>query len=181
MGYDPFAVNLNAIVNAYGGGQSPDAYVWAAVLPGIYAPTTAGFAVGSLISQGGTAQAGSLTTITLANPASAQDGFYAGQNIHIVAGTGAGEESKITAYVGATRVATVNPPWPVAPDNTSVYAVQAEESQVTVGGYAAGQDPATLILAAAADGTINVGKLLQVLTAFFSGIDRDTDNGDGTN
>lgn len=55
----------------------------------------------------GTAQAGAAGTITLANTASAVDGFYVGDLITLTSGTGSGDAGIITAYNGGTKVATV--------------------------------------------------------------------------
>lgn len=88
----------------------------------------------------GTAQAGTLTTITLAAGASGVTDFYAGWWIEITAGTGANQVRRINTYNGTTKVATIyttadqtgvlNNPSPVegldfttAPDATSVYAL----------------------------------------------------------
>lgn len=74
----------------------------------------------------GPAQAGSTTTITLSANASSTNDFYNGAVIRIINGPGnvsTGEKfSTITDYDGTTKIATVNPPWTTAPDNSSVYA-----------------------------------------------------------
>lgn len=71
----------------------------------------------------GTAQAGGTSTITLAAGASATDDIFNYQRIDILSGTGAGQSAVITDYNGSTKVATVDHPWQVQPDNTSVYRV----------------------------------------------------------
>jgi lysophospholipase L1-like esterase len=75
----------------------------------------------------GTAQTGGASTITLASGASASNNAYAAANrndwIWITAGTGAGQVRRITGYVGATKVATVDVAWVTVPDATSVYEV----------------------------------------------------------
>lgn len=78
----------------------------------------------------GTAAAGGSTTITLANPTASQigtlsveDQFYTNSYIRIVSGTGAGQERRITGYVGSTKVATVARAWGTNPDNTSVFEI----------------------------------------------------------
>lgn len=68
----------------------------------------------------GTAQAGASTTITLVSGASATNDYYKNDGIYILSGTGAGQFRFISAYVGATKVATVSA-WATNPDNTSVY------------------------------------------------------------
>lgn len=84
------------------------------------------------VASAGTAQAGAATTITLQSNASATDGFYVGQLVVIRSGTGAGQARVIIAYVGATKVATVNRAWVTNPASGSVY--------VTVGVDAANVD-----------------------------------------
>jgi hypothetical protein len=72
----------------------------------------------------GTAQSGSTsTTIKLALVSSATDDAYNVMYVTITSGTGSGQVRRITDYVGATKVATVNTAWTTTPDNTSVYAV----------------------------------------------------------
>jgi hypothetical protein len=71
---------------------------------------------------GGTAQTGGASTITLGSGESATDGAYVNGTITITSGTGAGQTRTISAYVGATRIATVSVAWTTIPDATSVYA-----------------------------------------------------------
>lgn len=71
-----------------------------------------------------TAQSGSTSsTIKLDTSASAVDSTYNGMWVSIVNGTGAGQMREITAYVGATKVATIAPNWGTTPDNTSIFAI----------------------------------------------------------
>lgn len=69
----------------------------------------------------GTAQAGSLNTITLDAGASGTNSFYNGASITILSGTGSGQTRVISAYVGSTKVATVSVNWVTNPDSTSVF------------------------------------------------------------
>jgi len=72
----------------------------------------------------GTARAGSnSTTIVLATGASSVDGTYVDTYIKITSGTGSGQNRVITAFVGATRTATVATPWTTTPTSTSVYSI----------------------------------------------------------
>lgn len=48
---------------------------------------------------------------------------FVGSLLFIVQGTGSGQQRTITAYNPATRVATVNANWVVAPDTTSFYSI----------------------------------------------------------
>lgn len=70
-----------------------------------------------------TAQAGGAATITLDSSASATNGIYVGQWVHITSGTGSGQYGLISGYVGSTKVATVSANWSVQPDNTSVFEI----------------------------------------------------------
>lgn len=69
-----------------------------------------------------TAQAGGATTITLDAGASATNSFYNNTLILTTSGTGAGQARFITAYVGATKVATVAA-WVTNPDNTTTFSI----------------------------------------------------------
>ncbi len=72
----------------------------------------------------GTASAaGSTTTIVLASNASAVNGYYIGYWILITNGTAKNSISKITAYTGSSKTATVTIPFSAATDTTSVYAL----------------------------------------------------------
>lgn len=90
-------------------------------LPNAAAGATGGLA--PMVLRGGTAQAGAGGTITLDAGASATDDFYLLDYIHIVSGTGAGQARFISAYVGSTKVASVQGNWYVAPDSTSVFVI----------------------------------------------------------
>lgn len=67
-------------------------------------------------------QPNTLTTIKLNAAASDENDYYNGAVIRIVSGTGAGQTKRITDYDGASRVATVDTPWTIIPDNASIYA-----------------------------------------------------------
>lgn len=71
----------------------------------------------------GTAQAGAASSVTLALTASAANSFYNNALVVITAGTGVGQARTITAYAGATRVATVDRTWGVTPNATSQYMI----------------------------------------------------------
>jgi hypothetical protein len=85
------------------------------------------------------------TTILLDAGASSVNQAYQFDVISIISGTDAGDSRVITGYVGATKVATVQRPWTVQPDNTSVFEITPTAS-VQVASYLSGQDPATLVL-----------------------------------
>ena len=71
----------------------------------------------------GTAQAGSVNSITLRSGASAIDGTHRGQLVQITAGTGVDQSRAIKTYDGTTKVAVVITDWDTNPDATSVYDV----------------------------------------------------------
>lgn len=73
----------------------------------------------------GTAQAGTVRSITLAAGASAVDGFYNGMQLSVTAGANIGVENVITSYVGATKVATLSKTQVTPYGVTSVYAIRA--------------------------------------------------------
>ena len=76
-----------------------------------------------------TATAPAFSTLTLAAGASSTDNAYLGRAVRITSGTASGARGTITAYVGSTKIATVN--WgtgysgslgvPASLDATSVY------------------------------------------------------------
>jgi len=74
----------------------------------------------------GTATAGSLTSITLAAPASSVDGAYNGMTIALTGGSASPATAVIASYVGATKVATFTTPLAVAADVTTVYSIGAQ-------------------------------------------------------
>lgn len=78
-----------------------------------------------------TAQAGGASTITLDSSASATNGFYFGCWLKIASGTGSGQQAQITAYVGSTKVATVDHAWSTQPDNTSVFEITNTKADYT--------------------------------------------------
>jgi hypothetical protein len=78
---------------------------------------------GILLSQHGIATAGAVGSITLTADASATSAIYVGSVVYISSGTGTGQVRLITAYDGATKIATVSDNWTTIPDNTSVYKV----------------------------------------------------------
>ncbi len=108
-----------------GAGKKLNAVVEADVVS-IVTSTTAAAALKALHDsvETGTCQSGSTsTTIKLATAASSTDDFYTGSAVVVTSATGAKQVRKITAYVGSTRVATVDAAWVSTPDATSIYAI----------------------------------------------------------
>lgn len=107
------------------------------------APTTGKLASAfKAIEHTGYAASGGATTIVLPSGASAADGAYVGMECYLTQNTGAGQRRTISAYVGATRTATVAA-WAVNPDSTSVYEISALGVNVGTGKGAQYADPAT--------------------------------------
>ena len=75
------------------------------------------------VFRGGTAQAGTTSSITLDSGASATNDLYKYGIISIIGGTGAGQSRQCNGYTGSSKVATVGVNWTVAPDSTSVFLV----------------------------------------------------------
>jgi hypothetical protein len=75
----------------------------------------------------GTASAGGATSITFDSAADPRTSYYVGCSIYIVSGTGNGQIRTVTAYVGSTKVATVDSAWTVNPDSTSVFSTLLHE------------------------------------------------------
>lgn len=71
----------------------------------------------------GVAQGGGASSITLAAGASATDDFYKGMPIRVTDSTGDGQIVIVAEYDGTTKVASVLPPWDVAPVNGSDYEI----------------------------------------------------------
>jgi len=90
---------------------------------------------------------GGVNTITFPGTYSQADSAYVGVNISIIAGPSAGDFRTITAYNGATRVATVNQNWTVTPTTATKFQlnfdikdvetiVYADSSTFVVNGFA---------------------------------------------
>jgi len=81
-------------------------------------------------ARSGTAQAGGATSITLDASASSTNDFYKHAWVRTTGGTGVGQTRLITAYVGSTKVATVDRAWATNPDNTTTFAIIAQGGSV---------------------------------------------------
>src|ERR1019366_3088098 len=75
---------------------------------------------GAYVAFRGTATAGGPSTITLQTVLGI-DELVRRNTIAIIGGTGAGQTMNIAGYVNSTKVVTVDQPWAIQPDNTSVY------------------------------------------------------------
>ena len=84
----------------------------------------------------GLAQGGAATTVTLRAGASAVTDFYKNGLISITSGTGTEQSRSITAYDGATKIATVDRAWgtnPIAGDGYVVHPAAPSSSLTNVG------------------------------------------------
>ena len=128
MQYDPFqptvglsAASLSAVVASTWGALRADN-----AIPGTFGESVAGVANGVHLDSEfhrGLAQAGSTTTVTLANTAVTTDDYYNNGILVILTGAGAGQARRITDYVGSTRVASFTDAFITAPDTTSTYTI----------------------------------------------------------
>lgn len=75
------------------------------------------------VLRGGTAQAGTSSSITLDSGASATNDLYKYNEITIIGGTGAGQSRQCNGYTGSSKVATVGVNWTVAPSSDSVFLI----------------------------------------------------------
>ena len=88
--------------------------------------------VSDIAAETGTAQSGSLTTITLSAGSNALDDYYNGWWVYITGGTGSGQIRKIKDYNGTSKVATIysnsdvvpeGNNFSTSPDATSIYSM----------------------------------------------------------
>lgn len=114
------------------------------------------------VTDSGTAQAGSTSTITLKAGSSGTDNYYDHLIIRITGGSGAGQVRVVNGYVGATKVATVSPDWAVSPDGTSTYLLLSA-AEVHVKEVHAGAITASSFAAGAFDAVWSVAT--RILTA----------------
>lgn len=69
----------------------------------------------------GVASGAASNSLVLDANASSTNGAYAGVTVRIMSGTGMGQLRNISSYDGSSRTATIDAPWSVIPDDTSVY------------------------------------------------------------
>ena len=65
------------------------------------------------------------STLTLRTGASATNNYYNGATLEIARGPGAGQTRSIIAYVGSSKIATIDRAWVTNPDTSSVYQITA--------------------------------------------------------
>ncbi|AZE89384.1 neuraminidase-like domain-containing protein [Pseudomonas orientalis] len=139
-------------ISAYDGAtrQATLATPWAGgAIPGV----SSLYAVWKETSQGA-AQAGSITSLTLAADSASDNAIYVGMTLRLTAGAGTDQQALILAYDGATHIATVGPAWVTLPDATTTYSIQ----QCLVTGVAVSASTGTLTLQASASATSDAYK-----------------------
>lgn len=93
-------------------------------LYGIQAQVVPAATSGETVRRTGTAQAGAPSAITLDTGASGTSNFYVPSRVTIESGLGAGQGPRYGwSYNGGTKVLSVEPPWTVEPDSTSVFKI----------------------------------------------------------
>lgn len=123
----------------------------------------------SIPTESGTAQAGTVNTITLDPLADPTLGFYNKWVINITGGPGIGQTNVITAYSGPTQIATVQTPWGVTPTNMSTYdlfnnprvGVIWDESQQEMGVVQTVQDHTSITVDVSKYCDLHVNKIIQ--------------------
>lgn len=130
----------------------------------------------------GYAQAGGANTITLDSGASATNGEYLNNWIHVTAGTAVGEYCLIIGYVGSTKVATCQAAWatnPAAGDAFEITDSRAQFSDLTFAGssFTGSQSTTVLTVSAITSGVLHVGDTVVVsggtnetITSFGTGV-----------
>jgi hypothetical protein len=114
----------------------------------------------------GLAQGGAATTITLDANASATTDIYIGETIRITSGVGDDQIRTITAYDGATKIATVDRAWATNPTSASYFAI-LQEGNVHMASVAANAID-QILDDTIGDGTLTVRQALRVLVAAVS-------------
>jgi len=87
--------------------------------------------VSQTISETGTAQGGSVNTITLAAGAGSTDGYYNNYMIETTGGIGSGQKRKIVGYAGISKVATIDGNWDVQPDSITTYKIDKKVAETS--------------------------------------------------
>lgn len=78
------------------------------------------------------AQGGGTSSITLDAGASSQNSAYVGAVIYIISGTGIGQLRRVIAYDGTTKIATVDRPWDVVPNASSVFYMRIDSATASI-------------------------------------------------
>jgi hypothetical protein len=143
------------VVNAGGTAWGSGAITAASIASAALAAAKFAADTGLVPARSGTAQAGAGGSVTLDAGASAVDSFYVGMLVLLTGATGAGQARVVTAYVGATKVASIAPNWATNPDNTTTFAVLATGQVTGVQGNVTGT--VASVIGAVGSVTGNVG------------------------
>ncbi len=114
-----------------------------------------------------TARSGFTSEIQLATTAPSSSGVLVNEQITLVGGTGTGQSRIITSYSGTNRNASVDAPWVVVPDNTTIYSIEHSRA-IVISGQLSGQ----LVTAASglfATASLNSGQFALVYSGQLSG------------
>lgn len=79
-----------------------------------------------------TAQAGTLTTITLAATDSSESAGRIGKEIVTLSGTGSGQKRQITGFNTVTKIATVDSAWSTIPNSSTTYMLVTEYHPLSI-------------------------------------------------
>jgi len=121
----------------------------------------------------GMVQAATAGTVTLAATEPAVAGFYKNAWAHIASGLGVNQVRLITAYDGATQIATIEPDWATVPDATSIYHVDIAAA-VDVGEISTCDIADAVLDDLIGDGTLTVRQTLRIAVAMLAGdLERD--------
>jgi hypothetical protein len=78
----------------------------------------------------GTAQTGSVSSITLAADFSAEETAIQGLYIFLTGGTGSGQYREISAWENTTKIATPHSPWTTAPGSATTYLIGTQKRRL---------------------------------------------------
>lgn len=144
--------------------------------------TLAKFAADILLSgfgilDSGVCQAGSSsTTLKLRAAASAVNGAYVNGGAMLISGTGAMQAGSISAYVGATQLATMGGSWTTTPDTTTNYVIYGFASSGGSGSVSAAT-LAAAVWSQALVGSAQAGDLMRLMLALLAGPANGYDTG----
>lgn len=112
---------------------------------------------------GGTAQAGSSTTITLDTGANGGDGVYNRNLVVLTGGTGRGQTRTIVDYTNSTKVCIVDREWRTTPNATTEFQIVADDTPLVVDHGVAQAGTSTTITLRAYASSINDTYLCNII------------------
>lgn len=139
---------------------------------------TSGITITTLFS--GTAQSGTINTITLPNTASTTNNIYVGNIISLTSGAGLGQTRTIISYNGTTKIVTVDRNWNTQPDNTTVFDITASINPTVFSDQGVAQNGTnnTITLQSTASSTNDIynGSLVTILSGTGVGQTREIED-----